>query len=72
MSVCENKEDIDMNKVKIIFQNSDFIERDVNDVLMQLGDKVDIKDIKIATFTESNNRVRCAVMIIYNEKETVF
>lgn len=61
-----------MNKVKIIFQNSDFIERDVNDALMQLGDKVDIKDIKIATFKEFNNRVRCMVMIIYNEKETVF
>lgn len=61
-----------MEKVKVIFQNSSFIERDVNDALMQLGDKVDIKDIKIATCDKFNNQIRCMVMIIYDEKETVF
>lgn len=61
-----------MTKVKIVFQKSNLIERDVNDALMQLGNKINIKDIKIATFDKINNEVGCMVMIIYEEKETVF
>lgn len=61
-----------MNKVKIIFQNSELLERDINDSLMQLGSKVDIKDIKITTFEKFNNQLKLMAMIIYEEKETVF
>lgn len=61
-----------MNKVKIIFQNSELIERDINESLMQLGSKVDIKDIKITTFEKFNNQLKLMAMIIYDEKETVF
>lgn len=61
-----------MTKVKIIFQNSELLERDINDGLMQLGNKVDIKDIKITTFEKFNNQLKLMAMIIYNEKETVF
>lgn len=61
-----------MKKVKIIFQNSDLIERDINDALMNLGTEVNIIDIKISTFDKFNNQVKCMVMIIYEEKKTVF
>lgn len=61
-----------MNKVKIIFQNSELLERDINESLMQLGSKVDIKDIKITTFEKFNNQLKLMAMIIYEEKETVF
>lgn len=61
-----------MNKVKIIFQNSELLERDINESLMQLGSKVDIKDIKITTFEKFNNQLKLMAMIIYDEKETVF